>query len=418
MGEFPQPRGETVEFAPEIQKLITCSSSFAQNHGARRAVSNDESDCWTRREQVTNYRWYRRNHFLWIGPAMVGIGALLYESNLSLARLVLPFRETALSAEGGGIAACLLGFALAVRRNAPTWEKVLLALCAVAALSVGAQVYVREYTAYREVPAEFSNENATLRGTLFLPKHAGPYPAAVIVHGSGAFPRRLYRIWADHIVRTGIAVLLYDKRGVGDSTGRYEGNNNTSRKNLELLASDVAAGVGYLSSRDDIRKDRIGLLGISQGGWIVPLAAERSGHVAFMVLLSGPTVTVGEQNTFADLAGGNHEAGKTAAPLDWEELERRIEQETPSGFDPVPYLERLNIPGLWLFGERDRSVPVKKSAARLDHLVRGERKPYEYFIFPHANHLLLVTEGPSHRLIPDFAPGYWERLLGWMQRWK
>lgn len=363
---------------------------------------------------MTSCRWYQRNHFLGIGPAMVGVGALLYESNLSIARLVLLFRETTFFAEVGGIAACLLGFVLAARRNAPMWKKVLLALCALAALGVAARIYVREYTAYREEPVQFSNENATLRGTLFLPSRDGPFPVVVIVHGSGAFPRRLYRIWADHIVRTGIAVLLYDKRGVGDSGGQYEGNNNTSRRNLKLLASDVVAGVNYLSSRNDIRKDQIGLLGISQGGWIVPLAAERSRRVAFMVLLSGPTVTVGEQNTFADLAGGNHESGKTTASLDWEELERRMGQEPPSGFDPIPYLERLNIPGLWLFGERDRSVPVKKSVARLDHLIRDERKPYEYFIFPCANHLLLVTEGPNRRLVPDFAPGYWERLLGWM----
>jgi len=79
----------------------------------------------------------------------------------------------------------------------------------------------------------------------------------------------------------------------------------------------------------------------------------------------------------------------------------------------MPYLERSNTPGLWLFGERDRLVPVMKSVACLDDLIRQQR-PDEYFVFPYANQLLLVAEGEQHRLIPDFPPGYWQKLLGWM----
>jgi dienelactone hydrolase len=363
---------------------------------------------------MTNYMRNWRNHLLWIGPALVGTGTFLYQSNLSLARFVLPFREATLWGEGCGAIACLIAFVLAVRRNTPSWKKVLPALFLLVALGMAARIYDREYTAYREELVQFTNEGATLRGTLFLPKTIGPHPAIVIVHGSGDFKRRLYRIWADHIVRVGIAVLLYDKRGVGDSTGQYEGNNNTSRKNLELLAGDVVSGVGYLTGRADIRKDQIGLLGISQGGWIVPLAAEQSRHVGFMVLLSGPTVTVGEQNDYADLAGGNDGNTNKTESLSWEDLEQRSEHQPPSGFDPMPYLERSNTPGLWLFGGRDRLVPVMKSVRRLDDLIRKEQKPFQYFVFPYANHLLLVTEGPQRRLIPDFPPGYWQKLLGWM----
>lgn len=363
---------------------------------------------------MTNFLRNWRNHSLWIGPTFVGTGTFLYESNFSLARLALPFREATLLGEWCGAIVCLLALAVAVRRNAPTWKKILPALGLLVALGMAARIYDREYGAYREESVQFTHEGATLRGTLFLPKTIGPHPAVVIVHGSGEFKRRLYRIWADHIVRTGIAVLLYDKRGVGDSTGQYEGNNNTSRKNLELLAGDVTAGVCFLTGRADIRKDQVGLLGISQGGWIVPIAAEQSRHVAFMVLLSGPTVTVGEQNAYADLAGGNDGIANKTESLSWEELERRSEQEPPSGFDPMPYLERSNIPGLWLFGGRDRLVPVMKSVARLDDLIRKEQKPYQYFVFPYANHLLLVAEGPQHRLIPDFPPGYWQELLEWM----
>jgi dienelactone hydrolase len=357
----------------------------------------------------------RRNHFLWMGPALVLAATLLYQSNLSLARLLLPFRQATFWGEVCGAIACLTALALAMKRNAPTWKKVLPALCLLLALGMACRIYHREYAASREELVQFTNEDATLRGTLFLPTTPGPHPAVVIVHGSGDFKRRLYRIWADRIVRAGIAVLLYDKRGVGDSTGHYEGDNNTSPENLALLAGDAAAGVGYLALRSDIRKDRIGLLGISQGGWIVPLAAEKSHYVAYMVLLSGPTVTVGEQNDYANLAGGNDEHSNKAQSLGWEELEQRSEQQLPSGFDPMPYLERSNIPGLWLFGGRDRLVPVKKSVRRLDDLIRNEHKPYQYFVFPYANHLLLVAEGPQRRLIPDFPPDYWQKLLGGMQ---
>jgi predicted alpha/beta hydrolase len=92
------------------------------------------------------------------------------------------------------------------------------------------------------------------------------------VHGAGSFRRRFYHVIADHFVRSGFAVLIYDKRGIGDSSGHYEYENNVSPENIELLASDASAALTTLAARREVRADLVGFWGVSQAGWIVPRA--------------------------------------------------------------------------------------------------------------------------------------------------
>ena len=132
----------------------------------------------------------------------------------------------------------------------------------------------------------------TLAGTLTLPEGEPPFPAAILISGSGPQDRdeallghRPFLVLADHLTRRGIAVLRYDDRGVASSTG--------SMKNADThdFARDAHAGLLYLKTRTEIDADKIGLIGHSEGGLIAPLVAAKTKDVAYIVLLAGPGVS-------------------------------------------------------------------------------------------------------------------------------
>jgi pimeloyl-ACP methyl ester carboxylesterase len=131
----------------------------------------------------------------------------------------------------------------------------------------------------------------TLAARLYLPVGSGPFPALVFTHGSGPSGRDSgrYREEAEFFVAAGIACLLYDKRGYGQSTGDWK------VATFDDLAADAIAAVRYLETRPEIAAQRIGLRGASQSGWILPLAASRSPDIAFLVMISPPAVTPYEQ---------------------------------------------------------------------------------------------------------------------------
>ncbi|MGI8983167.1 MAG: sigma factor [Acidimicrobiales bacterium] len=126
----------------------------------------------------------------------------------------------------------------------------------------------------------------SLAGTLFVPFGAGPHPAVVLAHGSGPRDRQSLLLMADLFARNGIAALAYDKRGSGGSTGSYREIGADFRS----LAEDVVAGVGHLRGRGDIDAGRVGVWGVSEGGYVVALAAA-SPEVAFVVGVSAPGVS-------------------------------------------------------------------------------------------------------------------------------
>ncbi|HVK16623.1 MAG TPA: alpha/beta fold hydrolase [Fimbriiglobus sp.] len=144
-------------------------------------------------------------------------------------------------------------------------------------------------------PAEdvtFENKpaGAKLAGTLTLPKGDGPFPAVVLISGSGPqdrdetlFGHKPFLVIADHFARNGIAVLRFDDRGVGKSGGKHEGATSAD------FATDVHAAVKFLQGRKEIDSKRIGLMGHSEGGLIAPMvAADHPDDVGFIVLLAGP----------------------------------------------------------------------------------------------------------------------------------
>ncbi len=249
---------------------------------------------------------------------------------------------------------------------------------------------------------QFTSGSATLAGTLYEPQH--PFAAVVLVPGSGQ-QKRLAGL-ARLLAIDGIATLTYDKRGVGQSGGVYVGpevgTNNVDPSNLAQLAADTNAAFGKLVAKLPSEHGPIGLLGISQAGWVIPLAAQQNTAVSFMVLFSGPLVTAREQLRFQFLTNGDERFWDTHNEA---EVLRHIRHD-PDRFrfvdtDPRSALATLSIPGLWLFGGRDIQVPAQLSIQRLKSL-KAQGRPFEFRLFPNMGHNLLDGD-PSLRLAVAIA---------------
>ena len=237
----------------------------------------------------------------------------------------------------------------------------------------------------------FLSHGTTLSGTLIVPR-SPVVAAAVYVQGAGSDPRSASQ--AEALAQFGIAVLVYDKRGVGRSGGVYVGDKpgdvNVSRQNLRLLTDDATAAMDTLRKEQGLREVPKGFIGSSQAGWIIPQAALKTNGVRFMVLWSGAVETTHEDVEFEQLA---------AAPDFWD---KHTHAELPSlmndpanriefawaDYDPREALGRLKIPGLWLFGGRDRNADVDLSIERLRWLVARGHSNYEYRLYPSYDHYL------------------------------
>lgn len=287
-----------------------------------------------------------------------------------------------------------------------------------------------------------------LAAALLLPETAVAAPAVVVVHGSGSSDRT--NVWAraiaDLFVKRGFVVLLPDKRGSGLSGGDWQ------RAGFDELASDALAGVDYLKSRKEINPQRIGLVGLSQGGWIVPLAAVRRPDVAFVINLSGATVSYAEQS-FVEMTNTARQAGLSDEAVDrvvqlnqaagryllggswsdyaalranalasaakpvaagfpgspdapiWEFL-RKV-----GSYDPLPYWSVLEQPVFIGLGEKDEAdnVPVQESVRRIEWVFRltGKRN-YDIVVAPGVGHALWNADR-------QFAAVLVERLDAWLK---
>jgi uncharacterized protein len=168
---------------------------------------------------------------------------------------------------------------------------------------------------YRSEDVSYENRagGVTLAGTLTIPPGQGPFPAALLITGSGAqdrneeiFGHKPFLVLADWLTREGIAVLRVDDRGVGGSSGA------TISATSEDLAGDVETGVAWLLGRPEIDRAKIGLVGHSEGGLIAPIVAASSPAIAYIVLLAGPGLPgediLLEQGALIARAGGSSEA--------------------------------------------------------------------------------------------------------------
>ena len=296
----------------------------------------------------------------------------------------------------------------------------------------------------------YRNDTLTLAAELLLPAaRGGPVPAAVVIQGSGASDRRneWARAVAELLVRRGVAVLLTDKRGSGASSGDWR------TAGFDDLAADALAGVAYLRGRPEVDPTRVGLLGLSQGGWIAPLAASRAPHVAFVIDVSGAAVSYAEQS-FVEMANTARQAGLPEAQVAevlalnraaghylvsgaWEPYGRLRERAlggpwatvaagfpaSPDqpiwtflrrvfAFDPIPYWMQLAVPVLVAYGEEDErdNVPVAESVRRLEFAFRGVgKRDYRIVVVPGVGHALV--DHARHELAAPFV----EALDRWLR---
>jgi pimeloyl-ACP methyl ester carboxylesterase len=275
----------------------------------------------------------------------------------------------------------------------------------------------------------YSGDDLQLAAELLLPESEDLLAGAVILQGSGDSDRT--NSWAaaiaEKLAETGVAVLLTDKRGCGDSEGNWR------EVGFEELAQDALAGVAYLRELPELDPDRVGVVGLSQGGWVAPIAAARSRDVAFVMTVSSASVGYAEQVTFemansarqaglseaevADVLSLNLKAGRFAMYGEWEDYAAARARalavsanpvikgfpnsadhprwtfiRAVGAFDPMPYWLLVQQPSLIIYGAEDEkdNVPVTESVRRLQHAFSTTRKQ---------NFKILVIPGAGHGLI-------------------
>jgi uncharacterized protein len=133
---------------------------------------------------------------------------------------------------------------------------------------------------FDEHRVEFHNQGVKLVGSLLLPRSEVPVPAVVFVHGAGPQTREPYREVGGYFASRGIAALIYDKRGTGQSGGVYE-----SDEPYENLVNDALSAVAFLKQRREIAASQIGIWGLSQGAYISAAAASRSEVIRFIIVV-------------------------------------------------------------------------------------------------------------------------------------
>lgn len=308
----------------------------------------------------------------------------------------------------------------------------------------------------RREDVRFSNGDVQLAGTLIGPATPGPHPAVILVHASGAENREHLLPFARFLIPRGIAVLGYDKRGVGGSTGDWR------KASFDDLAGDVVAAFEYLKTRHDIQRAQIGMLGWSQAGWVMPLAAIRATDLAFLISLSGAGVS-GRETTIdqarnemaasgmrpeivdqiVELMRVQYEYLRTGEGWDQyaamrERLVARMGGNPPEAFpatrdhpylqfirpvilhDPAPAIRQLRLPVLALFGELDNNIVAEKNRDAWEAaLAAGGNRDYTLRILPKANHALLeakVGTNAEMRSLKRFVPEYFTTIQDWLAK--
>ncbi len=267
--------------------------------------------------------------------------------------------------------------------------------------------------ALRSVEVRFRSGGTRLAGTLMLPPGPGRHAAVAYVTGSGQTTREYLPELQALLLHHGVAVLAYDKRGVGASGGTYPGESPTTAA-IDVLARDAEAAARFLAARPEVDPARVGLAGHSQAGWIMPLAATRAQAIRFLIAFSGPAVTADENDLYQTLAG----EGEQPQRLSDAEVDAQVEQAGPGGVDPIPWIRALQMPALWLYGGLDHIVPPRLSLERLEPLVAERGRDFTVTVFPRGNHALVETRTglTSEMLRSDrYARGLFPRVAAWLR---
>lgn len=329
--------------------------------------------------------------------------------------------------------------------------------------------------AIKELMIPNKKADLELGATLTLPEGNGPFPTAILISGSGPQDRdeslmnhQPFWVIADYFSRNGIAVLRFDDRGVGESTGNF------SKATSEDFASDVHAIFKFLRKYPGVDPAKIGFVGHSEGGLIGPMVAAKQKKTAFVVMLAGPGITGKEiistqtragglaagvdpglveanvklSNLFMDIAIAEpnrseaHEKMKTA----FEDYTKTVDEEYKEEFeipesvlnqqismmlsnwfryflayDPVPALKKVRSPVLAVNGSKDVQVLPQENLEGIEAALKaGKTSSYDIKEFPELNHLFQhsKTGSPSEyvNIAETFSPEVLEYVANWIQK--
>lgn len=315
---------------------------------------------------------------------------------------------------------------------------------------------------YREEELTYENkaQGVTLAATLTIPPGKGPFPAVVLITGSGPQDRdeallghRPFLVLSDYLTRKGIVVLRTDDRGIGKSTGTF------AQATTADFSTDTEAGVFYLKTRPEVDRRKIGLIGHSEGGVIAPMVAARNPDVAFIVMMAGSGVPgdeiIAEQlRLIEEAAGKSHEQAETDAAEEREvlalikqekneaalekELREKLAGRVPQAqlggaikeatspwfryfisYDPAPTLMKVKCPVLAINGEKDLQVPPKQNLPAIRKALQaGGNKDFEVDQLPGLNHLFQTakTGAPSEYsdIEETISPVALEKMASWI----
>ena len=310
----------------------------------------------------------------------------------------------------------------------------------------------------RQEEVTFKNGDVTLAGTLLLPAAKGKRPALVFTHGGGPQLRDIMWGLGYLYAARGFAVLSYDKRGVGKSTGNWRAAS------FEDLADDAVAAAKFLQSRSDINPKQIGFWGLSQGGWIAPLAASRFPDAAFAIALSGGGLSPAETELFDseyELSKAGYTADEVKDALAFQKLKNEIITSPSSAkwdeyakaravakdkkwfrhqgidvfgperredpfwtymrrfyvYDPAPTLRTSKAPLLAIFGELDTPEGVKANVRAIKQILdQAGRRDYTVKVYPNGSHNLMEVppDNPKETVrLKRFPPGFFETMVDW-----
>jgi dipeptidyl aminopeptidase/acylaminoacyl peptidase len=241
-------------------------------------------------------------------------------------------------------------------------------------------------TTYTEVSFVNKHDGVLISGMLFKPKNIDSFPMAVIIHGSGPSMRdnAWYLSIAKHLQDNGIGVLLPDKRGCEKSEGKWIGVT------FDTLATDTESAINFIRNESKINYTEIGIIGMSQGGWITPIVAARERSLAYVVNMSGSMTSTDEQllhEEYYNIAPYTYNViAKLISPITTNNLKKKESLAPLMGFDPVPYWKKTSVPVFIAYGENDTNCPIKKSVERLDD---ENLNHFKYKIYPAGGHGIL-----------------------------
>lgn len=261
---------------------------------------------------------------------------------------------------------------------------------------------------------QYRNGEVSLSGSMFIPRSGGPFPAVVMIHGSGTSVRNnLWYMRIAHSLAMGnIAVLLPDKRGSGKSKGDWR------TASFVDLAHDARAAVETVCRESEVDPCHVGLWGLSQGGWIAPLAANLTPQAAFVISISGPAVPPNQQLRYEE----RHRLARTGLPrflcqailpiAVWVVKQRLPEWWRMNGeFDSLPFWKSLTMPALMVYGSDDVLTPVEESVRKLAEVKQAN---------PKSDFTIQVFEGSGHGLLEPGSNGIRKDFLNlqiaWVQR--